>query len=204
MDAAQQTVVSRIRSLRGLKVILGADLADLYGVPTKTLIQAVKRNRDRFPSDFCFQLMEQEAKALRSQIVTLDVRRSSGRGKHFKYTPYAFTEQGVAMLSSVLRSRQAVKVNVEIMRAFVRLRGLMQHKRRACAKTRRAGSEIRPAIQGRVRCDPRADDSADDPEAQDRVLAHPGQHALHVAHHALQVAALHHLHHLLHLLELIE
>jgi len=127
MDAAQQTVVSRIRSLRGLKVILGADLAELYGVPTKTLIQAVKRNRDRFPSDFCFQLMEQEAKALRSQIVTLDVRRSSGRGKHFKYTPYAFTEQGVAMLSSVLRSRQAVKVNVEIMRAFVRLRGLMQH-----------------------------------------------------------------------------
>ena len=125
MEATQQGVVSRIRAIRGVKVILGSDLAALYGVGTKALIQAVKRNRDRFPEDFCFQLTEQEFKVLRSQIVTLEMP-SDRRGKHLKYTPYAFTEQGVAMLSSVLKSRQAVKVNVEIMRAFVRLRGLMQ------------------------------------------------------------------------------
>ena len=125
MKAAQQGGVSRIHTIRGVKVILGSDLAALYGVETKALIQAVKRNRDRFPEDFCFQLTEQEFRFLRSQIVTLEMS-SDRRGKHLKYTPYAFTEQGVAMLSSVLKSRQAVKVNVEIMRAFVRLRGLMQ------------------------------------------------------------------------------
>lgn len=107
--------------------MLSADLAALYGVPTKTLLQTVKRNLDRFPSDFAFQLTEQEVRALRSQTVTLDNanRRPSGRGRYSKYAPFAFTEQGVAMLSSVLRSKQAVRVNVEIMRAFVHLRDLI-------------------------------------------------------------------------------
>jgi hypothetical protein len=102
--------------LRGQKVILDRDLATLYGVPTKSLNRAVKRNLDRFPADFMIQLTAEEAAALRCQIGTLK------RGQHFKYLPCAFTEQGVAMLSSVLRSPQAVQVNIAIMRAFVRLR----------------------------------------------------------------------------------
>lgn len=106
---------------RGHKVMLDADLASLYGVKTKALNQAVSRNIGRFPPDFMFQLNEEEAVRLRSQIVTL----KPGRGQHRKYLPYAFTEQGVAMLSSVLKSERAVQVNVEIMRAFVRLRGLL-------------------------------------------------------------------------------
>ena len=107
--------------LRGQNVMLDADLARLYGVETKTLNQAVRRNISRFPSDFMFQLEPDEAAALRSQFVTLNVRR----GSHRKYAPYAFTEQGVAMLSSVLRSPRAIAVNVEIMRAFVQLRRIL-------------------------------------------------------------------------------
>ena len=102
--------------------MLDADLAHLYGVPTKALVQAVKRNRPRFPSDFVFLLSDQEAAALRSQIVTSNAR--PGRGGR-RTSPYAFTEQGVAMLSSVLRSERAIQVNVEIMRTFVRLRSLI-------------------------------------------------------------------------------
>ena len=111
--------------------MLASDLAVLYGVQTKALVQAVKRNLERFPPDFVFQLTEQELRTLRSQIVTLDEEDnpSQGRGKYAKYMPYAFTEQGVAMLSSVLKSKQAVQVNVEIMRAFVRLRDLIGHNR---------------------------------------------------------------------------
>ena len=109
--------------------MLDAVLARLYGVAVKALNQAVKRNIERFPADFMFQLGREEAAALRSQIVTLDEASAEprGRGKYAKYLPYAFTEQGVAMLSSVLKSRQAVEVNVEIMRAFVRLRGMAMH-----------------------------------------------------------------------------
>ena len=107
--------------------MLSPDLADLYGVPTGALVQAVKRNLDRFPPDFVFQLTEQEVKSLRSQSVILDAAR--GRGQYSKYQPYAFTEQGVAMLSSVLRSKRAIRANVEIMRAFVRLRDLIGHNR---------------------------------------------------------------------------
>ncbi len=102
--------------------MLDTDLAELYEVETKVLNQAVKRNLDRFPADFCFQLTANEADALdrlRSQIVTLK------RGEHRKYLPYVFTEQGVAMLSSVLHSPRAVQVNIEIMRAFVRLRRML-------------------------------------------------------------------------------
>ncbi|OGV77954.1 MAG: hypothetical protein A3K19_12400 [Lentisphaerae bacterium RIFOXYB12_FULL_65_16] len=102
--------------LRGHRVILDRDLAALYGVATKNLNKAVARNPDRFPSDFMFQLTQEEALASRFQTGTLK------RGQNIKYLPYAFTEEGVAMLSSVLRSPQAIQVNVAIMRAFVRLR----------------------------------------------------------------------------------
>ena len=114
-------IVQRIFTLRGQRVMLDSDLAALYGVPLKALNQAVKRNADRFPEDFMFQLTPEEANSLRSQIVTLN----AGRGQHRKYLPYAFTEQGVAMLSSVLNSEQAIHVNVAIMRAFVQLRGVL-------------------------------------------------------------------------------
>jgi len=99
--------------------MLDQDLADLYGVETKRLVQAVKRNPDRFPEDFMFQLTKDEFDILRSQIVT-----SKQRGGR-RYAPYAFSEQGVAMLSSVLNSRRAIHVNIEIMRAFVRLRKML-------------------------------------------------------------------------------
>jgi hypothetical protein len=106
-----------VRRIRSQNVLLDFDLAVLYAVDVKALNQAVKRNRNRFPSDFMFQLSAEEAAALRSQIVTANTRRGGRRT-----APYAFTEQGVAMLSSVLRSERAVRVNIEIMRAFVQLR----------------------------------------------------------------------------------
>ena len=108
-----------ILRIRGHNVMLDQGLALLYEVETRTLVQAVKRNRERFPEDFMFQLTLEEFDILRSQSVT-----SSQWGGR-RYPPYAFTEQGVAMLSSVLRSKRAVQVNVEIMRAFVRLRRLI-------------------------------------------------------------------------------
>jgi hypothetical protein len=126
-----------IVSIRGQRVILDADLAALYGVENRTLLQAVKRNQQRFPADFMFQLTREEASRLRSQTVILNAQATeiveeqgstkptSTRGKHLKYLPYAFTEQGVAMLSSVLRSARAIDVNIEIMRAFVALRQLL-------------------------------------------------------------------------------
>jgi phage regulator Rha-like protein len=107
--------------LRGQKVLLDIDLAASYGVESKVLLQAVKRNMERFPADFMLQLTTDEWSALRSQFVTL----KTGRGQHRKYLPYAFTEQGVAMLSSVLNSKRAIVVNIEIMRAFVRMRELL-------------------------------------------------------------------------------
>jgi hypothetical protein len=107
--------------LRGQKVMLDSELAALYEVPVKALNQAVKRNLDRFPEDFMFQLSQEEATSLRSQSVT----SKAGRGGR-RTEPYAFTEQGVAMLSSVLHSQRAVHVNIEIMRAFVRLRQMLQ------------------------------------------------------------------------------
>ena len=105
--------------IRGQKIMLDADLAELYGVETKVLVQAVKRNLERFPEDFMFQLSQEEFAILRSQTVT-----SSDWGGR-RYRPYAFTEQGVAMLSSVLRSQRAIQVNIEIMRAFIRLRQML-------------------------------------------------------------------------------
>jgi ORF6N domain len=118
---APVTDISRaITVLRGHKVLLDEDLAVLYGVETKVLIQAVKRNRARFPEDFMFQLSATEWTTLRSQIVTSKPRRGGRR-----YAPYAFTEQGVAMLSSVLGSERAIAVNIQIMRAFVRMRAML-------------------------------------------------------------------------------
>lgn len=113
-------VERRIYLIRGQKVMLDADLAALYEVATRVLIQAVKRNPTRFPEDFMFQLTAKEALSLRSQIVT----SKEGRGGR-RYLPYVFTEQGVAMLSSVLNSERAIEVNIVIMRAFVRLREMM-------------------------------------------------------------------------------
>jgi hypothetical protein len=112
-------IEDRISTVRGQRVLLDSDLAVLYGVATKALLQAVRRNRKRFPRDFLFQLSVQEVRNLRSQTVT-----SSSGSKHGgrRYLVYAFTEQGVAMLSSVLRSQVAISVNIEVMRAFVRLR----------------------------------------------------------------------------------
>jgi hypothetical protein len=110
---------TRILSARGISVLLDADLAALYGVTPSALMQAVRRNSGRFPSDFTFQLTDQEVSVLKSQSVIS--KRQGGRGGR-RSNPHAFTEQGVAMLSSVLRSETAIRVNVEIMRAFVRLR----------------------------------------------------------------------------------
>jgi hypothetical protein len=117
-----ERIEQAILFIRGHKVMLDEDLARLYEVNVKALNQAVKRNASRFPADFMFQLTAEEAASLRSQSVTL--RRA--HGAHRKYLPYAFTEQGVAMLSSVLRSEHAVLVNIEIMRAFVQLRRLLE------------------------------------------------------------------------------
>jgi hypothetical protein len=121
--------------IRGHKVMLDTDLALLYEVETKALNRAVKRNLDRFPADFMFQLTDEEAESLRCQFGTSKAETgkasrsqfgtSNGRGGR-RYLPYAFTEQGVAMLSSVLHSPRAVQVNIEIMRAFVRLRQMLQ------------------------------------------------------------------------------
>ncbi len=122
-----EIVVSKIAVVRGQRVMFAQDLAELYGVETKVLMQAVRRNIDRFPQDFLFQLTNQEFTNLRSQIVT-----SSWGGT--RYLPYAFSEQGVAMLSSVLRSKRAVAVNIEIMRAFVRMRALIEGNRTLAKK----------------------------------------------------------------------
>ena len=112
-------IQSSILQIRGERVMLASELAALYGVSVKQLNQAVKRNPDRFPRDFMFQLTAAEAKRSRSQPVTLK------RGHNFKYLPYAFTEEGVAMLSAVLRSPTAVAVSIEIMRVFVHLRRML-------------------------------------------------------------------------------
>src|SRR4030065_1326434 len=118
-----ERISSKIFLIRNEKVLLDFGLAELYGVEAKQLKRAVRRNIYRFPLDFMFPLTKAENNSLRSQIGTLK------RGEHSKYLPYAFTEQGVAMLSSVLKSKRAVQVNIEIMRAFVRLRQIMSTHR---------------------------------------------------------------------------
>ena len=116
-------IAEKIYFIRGEKVILDFDLASLYMIPVRTLKQSVRRNIKRFPPDFMFELSSEENKFLRSQIVILE------KGKYSKYLPFAFTEQGVAMLSGILNSERAINVNIAIMRTFVQMRRLMEtHK----------------------------------------------------------------------------
>lgn len=131
MDATVplEVVKSRIYLLRGQKVLLDSDLAELYGVETRRLNEQVRRNRTRFPADFMFQLNDQEFTGLMSQFAT----SKSGRGGRRKL-PYAFTEQGIAMLSSVLHSERAVQVNIAIMRAFVQMREMALSNREFARK----------------------------------------------------------------------
>lgn len=121
VDISVQIIERRIYLIRGHKVMIDVDLAELYGVPTRELNQRVQRNRKRFPKDFMFQLTKDEAEALRSHFV-ISKRGHGGR----RYLPYAFTEPGVAMLSSVLNSEHAIEVNISIMRAFIRLRQMLE------------------------------------------------------------------------------
>ena len=123
-----ELIVNKIVFLRSEKVLLDYDLAKLYGVETKVLKQAVRRNIKRFPDDFMFELTKEENKSLRSQTVTLK------RGQHSKYLPFAFTEQGVAMLSSVLNSERAIEVKISIMRAFVQLRKMIASNNKLAQK----------------------------------------------------------------------
>lgn len=143
-----EQIARQIFYFRGEKVLLDFDLATLYGVATKALNQAVKRNRERFPDDFMFQLTTEEVLVLRSQNVTSSLQGTGNQetmkswsrmvtgSKHggTRYRPYAFTEQGIAMLSSVLKSKRAVKVNIAIMRAFVRLRRMLETNREMAKK----------------------------------------------------------------------
>lgn len=126
-----EMVAAKILVIRGKRVMLSNHLAQLYDVPVKVFTQAVKRNLERFPEDFMFQLTWEEVESSRSQFVTLNEPlgnkgdRMISRGRNIKYLPYAFTEQGVAMLSSVLNSKRAIQVNIRIMRAFVKLREIL-------------------------------------------------------------------------------
>ncbi len=135
----KERIVSRIFLIRGKKVMLDSDLAELYGVETKSLNRAVKRNIERFPADFMFQLNDHEAEIWKSKIVTSDLRYQfgtlsprlqivtlkKGHGQHRKYLPYVFTEQGVTMLSSVLNSKRAIQVSIQVVRTFIQLRELL-------------------------------------------------------------------------------
>ena len=116
-----QVIQNKIYEIRGVRVMLDFDLAEMYGTDTKRLKEAVRRNIRRFPEDFMFELTREEYNSLRSQIASLE----TGRGQHSKYSPFAFTESGVSMLSSVLNSETAIEINISIVRAFVALRRLL-------------------------------------------------------------------------------
>jgi phage regulator Rha-like protein len=131
-----QRIEKFIYVIRNTRVMLDSDLARLYGVETRVLKQAVRRNKKRFPDDFMFELTKEENRVLRSQNVTLE------RGKYSKYLPFAFTEQGVAMLSSILNSERAIEVNIEIMRAFVRVREMLGAHRELTARLKELENSI--------------------------------------------------------------
>ena len=133
-----ERITSSIYLIRGEKVMFDLDLAALYGVETRVLNQAVTRNLDRFPDDFMFQLTAEENKSLRSQVVTL----KSGRGQHRKYLPRVFTESGVAMLSTVLKSKQAIQINIAIMRVFVRMREMLATNKELARIVEKYGKDI--------------------------------------------------------------
>lgn len=131
-NAAMMPIENLIHVIRGQQVMIDSDLARLYGVETRVLNQAVKRNIERFPEDFMFHLSKEESQNLISQIATSSSRSQNvtlnvERGKNIKYMPYAFTENGVAMLSSVLRSKTAIEVNIRIMRAFTAMRSFLMN-----------------------------------------------------------------------------
>lgn len=140
-DDSVDGIGKKIVFLRGNRVMLSIHLAGLYGVEPKALIQAVKRNIGRFPSDFMFQLTWPEAQASRSQFVTLNAD-ALGRGRNVKYLPYAFTQEGVAMLSSVLCSPEAVRVNIAILRAFMRLREIFLGHKELALKLNRLEKKV--------------------------------------------------------------
>ncbi len=120
----ENQINSKILTIRGKQVMLDSDLANLYGVETKRLNEQVKRNFERFPKDFCWQLTKEEYEFLRSQIATLETK---GRGKYKKYLPFVFTEHGVAMLSSVLNSKIAININIQIINAFIKSRKIIKN-----------------------------------------------------------------------------
>jgi phage regulator Rha-like protein len=140
----REIIENKIYLIRGQKVMFDRDLAVLYGVPVKRLNEQVKRNIKRFPADFMFQLTLEESESLRSQIATLDNNHpaDSGRGKYSKYLSYAFTEQGVAMLSSVLNSERAIQVNIAIMRVFVNLKKMLSTHKELAVKLKELESKI--------------------------------------------------------------
>jgi ORF6N domain len=131
--------ISSIYLIRGEKVMLDSDLAQLYGVTTGRLNEQVKRNIKRFPMDFAFKLTRAEFDSLRSQIATL---KDGGRGRHRKYLPYVFTEHGVAMLSSVLHSEKAIEVNIGIIRAFITVRQMLATNRELARKVQEHDQKI--------------------------------------------------------------
>lgn len=143
----QEVLEQRIFVIRSHKVMLSTHLSELYGVETKVLVQAVKRNIDRFPMDFMFQLTWKETNFLISQSVIAGTKSRSQfvtlkHGQNIKYLPYAFTEQGVAMLSSVLHSKRAIQVNIAIMRAFVRLKQVLATHKKLAAKLKELEGEV--------------------------------------------------------------
>ena len=135
--ATTEQIERRIFLMRGQKVLLDGHLAELYGIETKTLKRAVRRNQDRFPPDFMFVLTPAEMSSLRYQIGTLR------HGQHAKHASFAFTEQGVAMLSSVLNSPKAIQMNIEIMRVFVHLRGFLATHNTIATKSPRSDKSDR-------------------------------------------------------------
>ena len=134
----EKEIVDKIYFIRGQKVMLDRDLAEMYGVEVKRLNEAVRRNITRFPEDFMFRLNEDEGKRSRSQIATLN----EGRGSNLKYLPFAFTEQGVAMLSSVLNSETAIQVNIQIIRIFTRMKQVLMDNKDLWIKVERIEQDL--------------------------------------------------------------
>ena len=136
MVLGDEAIISKIYLIRGRKVMLDYDLAEMYAVETKQLKRQVRRNLERFPADFMFELTFEEYEALRSQIGTIK------RGEHSKYAPMAFTEQGVAMLSSVLNSPTAIRVNIQIIRVFTKIREMLSTHKDILVKLERIEKEL--------------------------------------------------------------
>ena len=163
--------------VRGHKVMLDSDLARLYHVTTKAFNQAVKRNRDRFPKDFMFQFSAEEAQGLRSQIVTLEAD-GKGRGQHSKYAPHVFTEHGIAMLASVLRSKRAAQMSILIVRAFIRMREMLaEHQALTERVTRLEANQRRHVSVIRTLAD-EIDSMRNPPERPARRIGFPTDRAL--------------------------